>query len=201
MQAKDALIIVDVQNDFCPGGNLPVAEGDKIVPVLNRYIDKFTHAGLPIFATRDWHPQRTSHFNTDGGPWPPHCIQGGTGAQFHPALKLPPDTVIVSAGMSSDEDGYSGFLGRDDSEAKLADLLRQRGVERIFVGGLATDYCVKHTVLDGLREGFKVVLLTDSVRGVNLKAGDSERAIEEMVRAGAVKGEEENVVISQLADN
>jgi nicotinamidase/pyrazinamidase len=187
---KDALIIVDVQNDFCPGGALAVNEGDQVVPVLNRYIEKFTNAGLPIFATRDWHPQRTSHFNTDGGPWPPHCIQGSQGAQFHPDLKLPPDTVIVSAGMGSDEDGYSGFLGRDDRGAKLVDLLRQRSVKRIFVGGLATDYCVKHTVLDGLKEGFEVVLLEDATRGVNLKPGDSKRAIEEMVGAGAEMADE-----------
>jgi nicotinamidase/pyrazinamidase len=185
MPSKDALIVVDVQNDFCPGGALAVKDGDQVVPVLNRYIDKFTKAGLPIFATRDWHPAKTSHFNTSGGPWPPHCIQGSTGAQFHPDLKLPTDTVIVSAGMGSDEDGYSGFLGINDSGAKLVDLLRQRGIERIFVGGLATDYCVKHTVLDGLREKFKVVLLTDSVRGVNLKPGDSEHATAEMLHAGA----------------
>jgi nicotinamidase/pyrazinamidase len=185
MPSKDALIVVDVQNDFCPGGTLAVKEGDQVVPVLNRYIDQFTKAGLPIFATRDWHPEKTSHFITGGGPWPPHCIQGSQGAQFHPDLKLPTATVVVSAGMGSDEDGYSGFLGTDESKAKLADLLRQRGVERIFVGGLATDYCVKHTVLDGLKEGFKVVLLANSVRGVNLKPGDSERAIEEMLRAGA----------------
>jgi nicotinamidase/pyrazinamidase len=185
MPSKDALIVVDVQNDFCPGGTLAVKEGDQVVPVLNRYIDQFTKAGLPIFATRDWHPEKTSHFITGGGPWPPHCIQGSQGAQFHPDLKLPPDTVVVSAGMGSDEDGYSGFLGRDDSGVKLIDLLRQRGIERIFVGGLATDYCVKHTVLDGLKEGLEVVLLTDSVRGVNLKPGDSASAIEEMLRAGA----------------
>jgi nicotinamidase/pyrazinamidase len=185
MLSKDALIVVDVQNDFCPGGALAVKDGDQVVPVLNRYIDQFTKAGLPIFATRDWHPEKTTHFNTCGGPWPPHCLQGSRGAQFHPELKLPSDTVVVSAGMGSDEDGYSGFLGRDDSGVKLADLLRQRGIERIFVGGLATDYCVKHTVLDGLKEGLKVVLLADSVRGVNLKPGDSERAIEEMLHAGA----------------
>jgi nicotinamidase/pyrazinamidase len=185
MPSKDALIVVDVQNDFCPGGTLAVKEGDQVVPVLNRYIDQFTKAGLPIFATRDWHPEKTSHFITGGGPWPPHCIQGSQGARFHPDLKLPPDTVVVSAGMGSDEDGYSGFLGRDDSGVKLIDLLRQRGIERIFVGGLATDYCVKHTVLDGLKEGLEVVLLTDSVRGVNLKPGDSASAIEEMLRAGA----------------
>jgi nicotinamidase/pyrazinamidase len=187
MKKGDALLIVDVQNDFCPGGSLAVTDGDKVVPVLNHYIEAFKKAGLPIFATRDWHPDKTSHFNTGGGPWPPHCIQGSKGAQFHPDLRLPPEVVIVSAGMGSDEDGYSGFLGRDDSGAKLAYLLRQRDIERIFVGGLATDYCVKHTVLDGIKEGLKVVLLTDAVRGVNLKPGDSERAIEEMLGAGAEK--------------
>jgi len=185
MQSKNALIVVDVQNDFCPGGALPVTEGDQVVSPLNRYIAKFEQAGSPIFATRDWHPVKTSHFNTSGGPWPPHCIQGSPGAEFHPALKLPSETVIVSAGMGPDEDGYSGFLGRDANGNKLVDLLRQRGVQRIFVGGLATDYCVKHTVLDGLKEGFKVVLLTDSVRGVNLKPDDSARAIKEMLNAGA----------------
>jgi len=185
MQSKNALIVVDVQNDFCPGGALPVTEGDQVVSPLNRYIAKFEQAGSPIFATRDWHPVKTSHFNTSGGPWPPHCIQGSPGAEFHPALKLPSETVIVSAGMGPDEDGYSGFLGRDANGNKLVDLLRQRGVQRIFVGGLATDYCVKHTVLDGLKEDFKVVLLTDSVRGVNLQPDDSARAIKEMLNAGA----------------
>ena len=185
MASKDALIVVDVQNDFCPGGTLAVADGDQVVPVLNRYIDQFIKAGLPIFATRDWHPEKTSHFTTGGGPWPPHCIQGSKGAEFHPDLKLPPGTVMVSAGTGADEDGYSGFVGRDESGVTLADLLRQRGIERVFVGGLATDYCVKHTVLDGLKEGFKVVLLADSVRGVNLNPDDSARAIEEMVNAGA----------------
>jgi nicotinamidase/pyrazinamidase len=185
MPSKDALIVVDVQNDFCAGGALAVKDGDQVVPVLNRYIDQFTEAGLAIFATRDWHPEKTSHFITGGGPWPPHCVQGSKGAEFHPDLKLPPETVTVSAGMGAEEDGYSGFLGRDENGAKLAELLRQRGIERIFVGGLATDYCVKHTVLDGLKEGFKVVLLADSVRGVNLKPDDSARAIEEMLHAGA----------------
>jgi nicotinamidase/pyrazinamidase len=185
MQSKNALIVIDVQNDFCPGGALAVKDGDQVVPPLNRYMAKFKAAGAPIFATRDWHPAKTSHFNTSGGPWPPHCIQGSQGAQFHPALTLPSETVIVSAGMGSDEDGYSGFLGKDERGILLVDLLRQQGVEHLFVGGLATDYCVKHTVLDGLKEGFKVVLLTDSVRGVNLKPDDSARAIEEMLHAGA----------------
>ncbi len=187
MQGKPALLIVDVQNDFCPGGALPVADGDKVVPVLNRYIERFKTADLPIFATRDWHPEKTSHFKAYGGLWPPHCIQGTKGAEFRPDLKLPADAVIVSAGMGPDEDGYSGFQGRDARGVSLADLLRQRGVERLFVGGLATDYCVKHTVLDGLKEGFQVVLLEDAIRGVDIKAGDSERAVAEMVRAGAEK--------------
>ena len=165
-------------------GALAVKDGDQVVPALNRYIDKFTKAGLrslplatgirqrqvisiPVVA-----PGRRTVFKEHGS-----SISSGPEAMA--------DTVIVSAGMGPDEDGYSGFLGINDSGAKLVDLLRQRGIERIFVGGLATDYCVKHTVLDGLREKFKVVLLTDSVRGVNLKPGDSERAIAEMLHAGA----------------
>ena len=186
MQGKPALLIVDVQNDFCPGGALPVADGDKVVPVLNRYIEKFKTADLPILATRDWHPEKTSHFNICGGVWPPHCIQGTKGADFHPDLALS-DVAIVSKGMGPDEDSYSGFQGTDAKGVKLVDLLRRRGVERLFVGGLATDYCVKHTVLDGLKEGFQVVLLEDAIRGVDIKAGDSEQAVAEMVRAGAGK--------------
>lgn len=187
MQAKDALVVVDVQNDFCPGGSLAVTDGDKVVPVLNRYIARFKAGNLPIVATRDWHPEKTSHFKAHGGVWPGHCVQGSRGAEFHPDLRLPSDAVIVAKGMGADEDSYSGFQGLSDRGVKLADLLRSLGVERIFVGGLATDYCVKHTVLDGLREGFKVVLLEDAIRGVDLKPGDSERAIAEMVQAGTEK--------------
>ena len=187
MQARDALVIIDVQNDFCPGGSLPVTDGDQVVPPLNRYIAQFSAAGSLIVATRDWHPEKTRHFKAYGGLWPPHCIQGTKGAEFRADLALPKDAVIVSAGMAPDEEGYSGFEGKDDKGEGLADILRAGEVARIFVGGLATDYCVKHTVLDGLKQGFKVVLLEDAVRGVNLKPDDSERAIEEMVRAGAEK--------------
>lgn len=187
MQSKDALIVVDVQNDFCPGGALPVADGDKVVPALNRYIERFQQAQMPIFATRDWHPEKTKHFKAYGGLWPPHCIQETKGAEFRSDLQLPGNAVIVSAGMAPDEEGYSGFDGRDDRGLGLAELLRGRGVKRLFVGGLATDYCVKHTVLDGLKERFKVVLLEDAIRGVDLQPGDSERAIAEMIRAGAEK--------------
>ena len=187
MQAKDALIIVDVQNDFCPGGALAVSGGDEVVLVLNRAIERFTKAGLPIFATRDWHPEKTNHFKAYGGIWPVHCVQGTRGAEFHAGLELGKDTVVVSAGMVPDEDGYSGFQARDPSGARLAELLHRKGVERIIVGGLATDYCVKHTVLDGLKEGFKVLLLADAIRAVNLEPHDGELAIAEMIRAGAVK--------------
>ena len=190
MQRKDALVVIDVQNDFCSGGSLAVTDGDKVVPVLNRYIERFKAANLPILATRDWHPEKTSHFKVYGGVWPVHCVQGTKGAEFHPDLRLPSEAVIVSAGMGADEDCYSGFQGRNDRGVKLSDLLRGMGVERIFVGGLATDYCVKHTVLDGLKEGFKVVLLEDAIRGVDLQPGDSERAIAEMVRAGAERSRE-----------
>jgi nicotinamidase/pyrazinamidase len=194
MQGKDALVVIDVQNDFCPGGALAVADGDQVVPALNRYIERFEKSALPIFATRDWHPEKTRHFKAYGGLWPPHCIQGTKGAEFRSDLRLPRGAVVVSAGMAPDEEGYSGFDGRDERGRALADLLRLGGVERIFVGGLATDYCVKHTVLDGLKQGFKVVLLEDASRGVNLKPGDAERAVAEMLRAGAEKiGGVENI--------
>ncbi len=186
MSQKDALILVDVQNDFCPGGALAVQNGDEIIPVLNRYIEKFLNTGFPIFATRDWHPAKTSHFKAYGGIWPVHCVQGTHGAEFHSGLKITKEMIIVSTGMASDEDGYSGFQGRDNAGTTLATLLHDRGVDRIFVGGLATDYCVKHTVLDGIRQGFQAVLIADAVRGVNLNPEDSERAVEEMSAAGAV---------------
>jgi nicotinamidase/pyrazinamidase len=185
MPGKDALIIVDVQNDFCPGGALAVSAGDQVISVLNRYIEKFTKENLPVIATRDWHPEETNHFNTYGGPWPRHCVQGTPGAAFHPALKINNHVIIVSKGMAANQDSYSGFQAVDAAGVPLASLLRKKNVNRILVGGLATDYCVKHTVLDGLKEGFRVVLLEDAVRGVNLKPEDSNLAIAEMRGAGA----------------
>src|SRR5918994_4491716 len=168
MQSNDALLVIDVQNDFCPGGALGVKDGDQVVAVLNRYIDLFTKAGLPILATRDWHPLRTTHFNTDGGAWPPHCIQGSKGAEFHPDLVLGGNVSILSKGADPRADDYSAFQAVNPEGVALSDLLRRLGVDRIMVGGLATDYCVKYTVLDGLKEGLKVILLTDCIRGVNL---------------------------------
>lgn len=179
------LVVVDVQNDFCPGGSLAVPGGDQVVPVLNRYLQSFLEEQRPVIATRDWHPEKTSHFNTYGGPWPPHCVQGTDGAKFHPALNLNDQVVIVSKGTDPEEDSYSGFQGKDEAGIKLSELLRERNIKRLVVGGLATDYCVKYTVLDGLKEGFAVVVLREAIRGVNLKPDDSTKAIGEMVAAGA----------------
>jgi nicotinamidase/pyrazinamidase len=185
MQVKDALIVVDVQNDFCPGGSLAVSRGDEVVAPINRLIERFSKAGSPIFATRDWHPERTRHFKDQGGIWPAHCVQGTLGAGFHADLKFSDSVVTLSKGMAADEDSYSGFQAVDASGTRLSELLRRNGVERIFVVGLATDYCVKQTVLDGLKEGFQVILLKDSIRAVDLSPGDGDRAIDEMIRAGA----------------
>ncbi|MBI1986892.1 MAG: bifunctional nicotinamidase/pyrazinamidase [Nitrospinae bacterium] len=181
----EALVIVDVQNDFCPGGSLPVPEGDRVVPVLNQYIEKFTAKGLPVLASRDCHPPETRHFKELGGLWPSHCVQGSRGAELHPALRLPTDAIILSKGMDPQEDSYSCFQAYDPQGTEAATLLRQMGVNHLYVGGLATDYCVRSTVLDALAQGFQVTLLLDAVRGVDLDPRDSARAMDEMLRAGA----------------
>ena len=177
---KRALIVVDVQNDFCPGGSLAVVDGDEVVPPLNKLIQEFLDRGNPVFETRDWHPTETKHFKAYGGVWPIHCVQGTRGAEFHPQLIQDPRIKIISKGVDESADGYSGFDGTN-----LAELLRAENVEEVWIGGLATDYCVKHTVLDALREGFKVRALTDAMRAVNLNPDDGAKAIEEMRRAGA----------------
>ncbi|GBD26123.1 Nicotinamidase [bacterium HR30] len=176
-----ALIIVDVQNDFCPGGSLAVPEGDQVVPVINKLAPLFP----VVVATQDWHPANHCSFQAQGGPWPPHCVQGSTGAQLHPAVDRQHITAYVKKGVLPNKDAYSGFEGTDEAGRTLAELLRQRGVKEIYVTGLATDYCVRATALDGLKEGFKVHVVTDAVRGVNVKPGDDQRALEEMRAAGA----------------
>ena len=183
---RDALLIVDVQNDFCPGGALPVPAGDRVVPVLNAYIAEFRDAGAPIFASRDWHPRVSEHFRQAGGPWPPHCVQDTDGARFHPDLALPEDAVILSKGMDPGDHGYSAFEGNDPEGRSLADTLRARGITRLYVGGLATDYCVRASVLDARRNGLEVVLLLDAIRGIDAKEGDVQRALAEMRNAGAL---------------
>ena len=182
--ARDALVIVDVQNDFCPGGALGVPHGDAVVPVLNRYAERFAAAGAPVFASRDWHPAKTSHFKAYGGVWPPHCVQGTPGAEFHPSLTLPADTAIVSKGMDPSEDAYSCFQAETPDGMPFAATLGELGIGRLFVGGLATDYCVKSTVVDGVREGFEMVVLADAIAAVDLTPGDGAKALDEMRAAG-----------------
>ena len=189
LTVKDALIVVDMQRDFMPGGALPVQEGDKIVPRLNQYIRLFFERGLPVFFTRDWHPPDHISFKDQGGVWPPHCVQDTEGAKFHPDLYIPPDNrFIISKGTSRDFDAYSGFQG-----TMLDQLLKERGIKRVFVGGVATDYCVKNTVLGAINLGYEAFLLLDGIKGVDVKQGDSERAIEDMLGAGAVGVEYEEV--------
>ena len=178
-EKQRALIVVDVQNDFCPGGLLAVPGGDEVVAPLNKLIEEFLERGEPVFKSRDWHPSKTKHFSLYGGTWPVHCVQGTKGAEFHPALADEIHIRIISKGLG-DEDSYSAFDGTD-----LALQLERLGVEEIWVGGLATDYCVKNTVLDALKYGFRVKALKDAMRAVELKSGDGERAIEEMRNAGA----------------
>jgi len=174
----DALILVDVQNDFCPGGALAVADGDAIVPVLNALTPKFE----VVAATRDWHPAGHCSFQDHGGSWPVHCVQDTPGAGYHPDLAAGAASIHVLKGTALDRDSYSGFGGQPD----LAAALRERGIERVFIGGLATDYCVKNTVLDALKAGFATVALTDAMRAVNIRAGDGEQSLADMAAAGAV---------------
>jgi len=184
MNQKKALCVIDVQNDFCPGGALPVPEGDKVVPLLNRAIALFFEKGFPVFASRDWHPRETSHFKAFGGPWPAHCVRETSGAAFHPDLEISEKMIIISKGMDADAESYSVFSGIDKEGRSFADRLNESGIVELYVGGLATDYCVRQTCLDALGQGFQVFLLTDAVRGVDVTPGDSEKAIKEIARKG-----------------
>lgn len=177
---KKALIVVDVQNDFCPGGSLAVAQGDEVVAPLNKLMKEFLDRGEPVYKTRDWHPDKTKHFAIYGGTWPIHCVQNTHGAEFHPDLLDDPRITVISKGFDERADGYSGFDG-----TQLAQLLRDEGVDEVWVGGLATDYCVKQTVIDGVRNGFKVKALADAMRAVNVNPDDGKKAIDEMKEAGA----------------
>jgi nicotinamidase/pyrazinamidase len=188
-----ALVIVDVQNDFCPGGALAVPGGDKVVPPLNELARRFDEEGQPVVATRDWHPEDHMSFGEQGGPWPPHCIQGTEGAEFHPELDLPEGIVEIRKGDDPDAEDYSGFLGSDAEGRPLSRILEDEGVERVFVGGLATDYCVKETTLDAVDEGLETFLVGDAVRGVDVEPGDSEEAVEEMTDAGATPVQSDEV--------
>lgn len=181
--SKKALLIVDVQNDFCPGGALAVPNGDEVVKPLNRMVNLAKKNGWLILASRDWHPAVTIHFKDYGGIWPVHCVQNTKGAEFHPDLNAT-DAVIISKATRPNEDGYSAFDGKTDKGDPLDDFLKKNGVEEIYIGGLATDYCVKASVLDAIKRGFTTYLLLDSCRAVNLKPGDGEKAVDEMKLAG-----------------
>jgi nicotinamidase/pyrazinamidase len=174
--AADALIIVDVQNDFCPGGALAVPGGDEVIPVINWLIQK---RWLSV-ATMDWHPTEHASFESRGGPWPKHCVQDTSGAALHPALDAAKVQIVITKGSHPDHDAYSGFHGTD-----LAQILRDKGVRRVVVCGIATDYCVRATAQDALHEGFEVVVLEDAIRGVEVQPGDCQRAIEALRQAGA----------------
>jgi nicotinamidase/pyrazinamidase len=198
----DALLIVDFQNDFTPGGALPVAEGDRIARPINELLDSFDL----VVATRDWHPQDHGSFagvEVDTADWrgadppsiwPVHCVQGTEGAELHPALDQAKVDVVIDKGQDPSSQGYSAF-----QDTRLGDLLRERGVDRLYVTGLATDYCVKQSVLDALRQGFDVTVVNDAVRGVDVQAGDSERALEEMEAAGANRASAAEVLATREA--
>ena len=184
-QVGDGLLLVDPQNDFCPGGSLAVADGDAVIPVLNVWVSAAQRAGVPIFVSRDWHPPKTTHFKEYGGVWPPHCVMDTRGAEFHPDLRLTSDAVVVSKGMGETEDAYSAFAARDDSNILLGALLKARNVNHLYIAGLATDYCVKNSALDALNRDFGVTLVPEGMRAVNLKPTDGEQALAEMRARGA----------------
>ncbi len=173
-------MIVDVQNDFLPGGALAVPGAGAIIPVINRCIDLFVRSSLPVIATRDWHPEDHCSFEGHGGRWPAHCVRGTPGAEFPRELKLPGHTLVISKAQEPGRDAYSGF-----EETGLAGLLREMGIRRIFACGLATDYCVRQTVLDALELGFSVVVLQDAVRAVEIEPGDGRKALSLMKSRGA----------------
>lgn len=171
-----ALLIIDFQNDFCPGGALAVEEGDRIAEPIRRLVPAFDH----VFATRDWHPPDHASFETEGGPWPVHCVRGTPGAELHPSMAEVDIEAIVDVGRERDDEGYSGFESSD-----LAEIMRARGVEEVAVCGLATDYCVRASAIDACREGFRVTVVEDAIRAVDVKEGDGERALADMRAAGA----------------
>lgn len=180
--SKAALILVDIQNDFCPGGALAVPEGDAVVPVANRLMPYFP----VVVTTQDWHPPNHCSFREQGGPWPPHCVQNTPGAELHPQLNRSSITDQVRKGFLPEKDAYSGFEGVDTQGRSLAELLRAKGIEEVYVAGLATDYCVRATVLDALKHGFRVHAVVDGMRAVNVQPGDDQKALAEMRAAGAI---------------
>jgi nicotinamidase/pyrazinamidase len=180
IEIGDVLLITDIQKDFLPGGALPIDNGNEIIPVLNEYIRNFYAPKAHVLVSRDWHPTDHVSFNTQGGPWPPHCIKDTNGAEFSSDLKLPKHTLIISKATEPNHESYSAFDG-----TILANELKRLGVKRMFIGGLATDYCVVNTVLDARKLGIETVVLMDATLGINVNPGDVDSAIETMVTNGA----------------
>lgn len=181
----NALVVVDVQNDFCPGGALAVPGGDQVVPAVNRLVEEFLARGEPVAYTQDWHPVDHCSFRQNGGPWPPHCVQGTWGAEFHPRLLV--KGTVFKKGFDANTEAYSGFAGREGGTKDGTDLnswLVRRGVETVWVVGLATEYCVLATAMDAVQNGYKVKVVLDAIRAVNVNPGDGERAIEKMRQSG-----------------
>jgi nicotinamidase/pyrazinamidase len=182
---RKALLVVDVQRDFCPGGALPAQGADRIIPAVNRYLAEAHNLEMPVYASRDWHPAKTAHFKPYGGEWPPHCVQDTEGAQFHPRLELEPGAIVISKGDNPERPGYSAFEGRTPDGQPLLTDLRSRRIACVYVTGLTTEYCVKQTVMDALQAGLRVVVFTDGIAGIDAHPGDAERALTEMSNAGA----------------
>ena len=187
---ESALILVDIQNDFCPGGALAVNEGDRIVPIVNRLISRFPL----VISTQDWHPANHISFEAQGGPWPAHCVQGTAGAELHPDLKTDTVALYFRKASSPDKDDYSEFAGKDEQGRSLDEVLKDYGVKTIYIVGLATDYCVLETVLDGLKYGYEVYAVTDAMRAVNVNPDDEEKALYKMASSGA------HLVTSEVID-
>ncbi len=181
IQPDDALLVADIQNDFLPGGALGVSDGDKILPALHRYMEKFHAKGNLVVLTKDWHPPKHCSFKPQGGIWPDHCVAGTKGAEHPPSFRPPPSVVTIHKATEPDKEAYSAFQG-----TSLDAQLKKAGIRRLFVAGLATDYCVLNTVRDALSHGYRVCLLLDGIRAVNLRPEDGPRAIDEMVQKGAV---------------
>ncbi|PUA33173.1 MAG: nicotinamidase [Zestosphaera tikiterensis] len=183
---NSALIIVDVQVDFCEGGSLPVEGCTSIIPKINDYVKLFTEAQATIVASRDWHPENHISFTTRGGPWPPHCVKGSKGAEFHPNLKLPKEAIIISKATEPDQEAYSAF-----ENTNLHYVLTLKKVKRVFICGIATDYCVKATALDALKLGYETIVLTDAIAGVNKQT--SEEALKQLLKEGAILATKEDI--------
>jgi nicotinamidase/pyrazinamidase len=178
---QDALLIVDIQNDFLPGGALGISGSDAILPIVDNYVRRFHTRRLPIFLTRDWHPPNHCSFRSQGGPWPVHCVAGSVGALPPPSFSPPLSAVIIYKAIDRDQEAYSAF-----HNTALDRHLRALSVRRLFIGGLATDYCVLNSVKDARALGYDVCLLMDGIKAANLQPDDGRRAEEQMIRLGAV---------------